>query len=498
MQGLEEKFYEERLRALEKLRALGVDPYGGRFEGVVPVSSIISQSKEQESAQAPATSDIEATVAGRISSVRSHGKSVFMDLRDSTGKIQIYLRADLVGDKTFEVVKLLDAGDIIGVTGKVGRTRTGELTIFASKMTLLSKTLLPLPEKWHGLKDVDLRYRRRYVDMFANEAVLNLFIRRSGIIRIIREFLQGRGFIEVETPMMQPIPGGATAKPFKTHHNALGIDLYLRVAPELYLKRCLVGGLERVFEINRSFRNEGIDARHSPEFTMLELYQAYGSLADMMEIVETLLPKVAQETLGKTEIEYAGKKFNMNPPYSRAKYLDLFAEYAGFHATDENKVRDTAKRLQALGQLSLKEPPEEALPAALADILFEHFVEEKLSGPIFVTDYPTAICPLTKANRENPDVCERFELYVNGMEIANAFTELNDPIEQRRRFQAQMKHTEETTGRMDEDFLTALSYGMPPAGGLGVGIDRLTMLLTDSGSIRDVILFPLLRPEGEK
>jgi lysyl-tRNA synthetase class 2 len=498
MQGLEEKFYEERLRALEKLRALGVDPYGERFEGVAPISSVSEQSKEQGSGEAPLASDSEASVAGRISSVRSHGKSVFMDLRDRTGKIQIYLRADLVGDKTFEVAKLLDAGDIVGVTGKVGRTRTGELTIFASRMSLLSKTLLPLPEKWHGLKDVELRYRRRYVDMFTNEDVRDLFIRRSEIIRTIREFLLAREFIEVETPMMQPIPGGATAKPFKTHHNALGIDLYLRVAPELYLKRCLVGGLDRVFEINRNFRNEGLDARHSPEFTMLELYQAYADLADMMELVESLLPKVAEKILGKMEIEYAGKKFNLTPPYPRAKYLELFAEYAGFPATNDAMVRDTAKRLQEQGQLSLKEPPEKALSAALVDVLFEHFVEDKLSGPIFVTDYPTAICPLTKAKRENPEVCERFELYVDGMELANAFTELNDPVEQRKRFQSQIERMEETAGRIDEDFLTALSYGMPPAGGLGIGVDRLTMLLTDSHSIRDVILFPLLRPESEK
>jgi lysyl-tRNA synthetase class 2 len=498
MQGLEEKFYEERLKTLEKLRALGVDPYGSRFEDVTPISSVILSSKEQQTGEAPAAGSSEATVAGRISSIRSHGKSIFADLKDRTGRIQLYLRADLIGDKAFEVAKLLDAGDIIGAAGKVGRTRTGELTIFATNLSLLSKTLLPLPEKWHGLKDIDLRYRRRYVDMFANEEVRNLFVRRAEMIRVIREFLQVRGFIEVETPMMQPIPGGAAAKPFKTHHNSLGIDLYLRVAPELYLKRCLVGGLERVFEINRNFRNEGIDARHSPEFTMLELYQAYGNLADMMDLVEILLPKVAQDILGTTQIKYADKEFSLSPPYPRAKYLDLFAKYAGFPATDEVMVRDTAKRLQEQGQLSLKELPENALFAALVDVLFEHFVEDKLSGPIFVTDYPTAICPLTKAKREDPEFCERFELYIDGMEIANAFTELNDPIEQRKRFQYQLEHTEETAGKIDEDFLTALSYGMPPAGGLGIGIDRLTMLLTDSHSIRDVILFPLLRPEGEK
>jgi lysyl-tRNA synthetase class 2 len=334
--------------------------------------------------------------------------------------------------------------------------------------------------------------------MFTSEDVRKLFVKRTEIIRTIREFLQSRDFIEVETPMMQPVPGGAAAKPFKTHHNALGIDLYLRVAPELYLKRCLVGGLERVFEINRNFRNEGIDARHSPEFTMLELYQAYGDLTDMMEIVESLLPKLARETVGTEQIEYADKKFNLTAPYARAKYFDLFAEHLGFPATDEAKVRETAKRLQAAGQLTLKEQPEKALPAALVDVLFEHFVEDKLSGPIFVTDYPTAICPLTKAKRDDPRICERFELYIDGMEIANAFTELNDPIEQRKRFEDQAQHTDETAGRIDEDFLIALSYGMPPAGGLGIGIDRLTMILTNSSSIRDVILFPLLRPESEK
>lgn len=477
-QRMEEEYYQERLKKLDALKEKGIDPYGHKFDGVMPIERVVADSKEG--------SEEKVRVAGRIMAMRKHGKAAFLDIHDRTGRVQAYIKKNTVGDDAYEVFKILDIGDHIGVDGPLFMTRTGELTVSVEKFELLAKALMPMPEKWHGLRDVELRYRRRYVDLFANPRSKEIFQRRVKAITRIRELLEARGFIEVETPMMQPIPGGAAARPFVTHHNTLDVDLYLRIAPELYLKRLLVGGLERVYEINRNFRNEGISSQHSPEFTMLELYQAYGDYTTMMEITEEIFSTLAREVCGSYEITYAEKTFNLKPPYPRRTYGELFEEYTGFSMWDEPEVRKHAAELQQA---------EEGMSLwALVDMLFEHYVEPKLEGPIFVIDYPRPLCPLAKQKAGEPDICERFELYIGAVELANAFTELNDPIEQRKRFEQQAKHLSDVSGKIDEDYVLALGYGMPPAGGLGIGIDRLVMLLTDSHSIRDVIWFPLLRP----
>ncbi len=475
---MEEDYYQERLKKLEAMREKGIDPYGHRYDGVMPVEQVVAGFEED--------AERKVRVAGRIMAIRGHGKAAFFDIHDRTGKIQAYVKKNALGDEAFELFKMLDVGDIVGLDGPVAKTRTGELTVFVEEFEILSKALMPMPEKWHGLKDKELRYRRRYVDLLCNPESREVFRRRVRIIARIRELLEARGFVEAETPMMHHIPGGAAAKPFVTHHNTLDMDLYLRIALELHLKRLLVGGLERIYEMSRVFRNEGISTRHSPEFTMLELYQAYGDYNTMMEITEEIFSTLAVEICSSHEVTYGEKVFDLKAPYPRRTYGELFEEYAGFSMWDEDAVKKHAGELeQAAEGLSVW---------ALVDMLFEHYVEPKLDGPVFVIDYPLAICPLAKQKAGDPRICERFELYVGAVEMANAFTELNDPVEQRKRFEEQVKHLADASGKIDEDFLLAQSYGMPPAGGLGIGIDRLVMLLTDSHSIRDVVWFPLLKP----
>jgi lysyl-tRNA synthetase class 2 len=468
---------ESRHDTLEKMRAAGLDPFGGRFAGAEAIASATGKFKEE-------TAGISVTVSGRLTALRRHGKAAFGDLRDRTGRVQLYFREDRLGEK-FRLYEFLNIGDIVGITGELFRTRTGEITINCDDLTPLCKSLRGLPEKWHGLTDVEVRYRKRYLDLISNPEVLQLFMRRAEIVRGIRTILDGKGFIEVETPMMHRIAGGASARPFITHHNALDMELYLRIAPELYLKRLLVGGMERVYEINRNFRNEGISTRHNPEFTMMELYEAYGDYNTMMDITEEIFTTLAAKYYPDMKVPFMDKVVDFTRPWKREGYLDLFERHAGFKWTDTAKVMEKARQLNV---------PMDKRPAeAIAADVFEALVEPHLEGPVFVIDYPTVICPLTKSKRERPEVAERFELYVCSIELANAFTELNDPIEQRKRFMKQIENKEEGTSKLDEDFIEAQEHGMPPAGGLG--IDRLVMLLTNSRSIRDVILFPLMREQ---
>lgn len=471
---MEEQLEQERLNKLEQLRAKGLDPYGAKLTDVQAIDVVRAAFEEGKSVR----------VAGRMMARRDFGKAAFVDVRDSTGRIQAYIRKDQLGEEGFALFQLMDIGDLVAVEGELAKTRTGEPTIFAKKLWLLSKSLLPLPEKWHGLKDVETRYRQRYVDLFANPEVMQTFKRRTKIIASIRRFLDERGFLEVETPMMQAIPGGAAARPFITHHNTLDMDLYMRISPELFLKRLLVGGMERVYEINRNFRNEGISTRHNPEFTMMELYQAYADYNVMMELTETLISGLALELYGTRQLDYCGTLLNFELPWARRKWNDLLKEYAGVGMEDEEGLRRRAKELD-------RDPSGE--PAVVADRLFESCVEKNLVQPTFVMDYPLALCPLTKQSPSDPNFTERFELYIAGMECANAYTELNDPLDQERRFRHQVEQAEGEVRVVDEDFVRALKHGMPPAGGLGIGIDRIVMLLTNSASIRDVILFPLMR-----
>lgn len=469
---------------LEALRREGIDPFGGRFT--------TTHSNRQVSENFELLEQTTVVVAGRVMARRGHGKAAFANLLDRTGSIQLYARQDGLGEEAYERFLSLDLGDLIGVEGKVFRTKKGEKSIEVERLTVLAKSLRPLPEKWHGLKDVDLRYRQRYVDLIVNPEVREVFMLRSKIIRTIRQFLDGAGFIEVETPMMQPIPGGATARPFITYHNTLDLTLYLRVAPELYLKRLLVGGLERVYEINRNFRNEGISTRHNPEFTMLELYQAYADYNDMMDITENLIAYAAQECLGTTTIEYQGHQINIAPPYARLTMLEAIKQHTG---ADFN-LTSTADEARALArQLRVETTPGGARGDIITEV-FEELVEPQLMQPVFITQFPVEVSPLAKRNAQDPTVTDRFELFIFARELANAFSELNDPLDQRQRLTEQWavrSEEEKKIYAVDEDFLTALEYGMPPAGGLGIGIDRLIMLLTDSPSIRDVLFFPTMR-----
>ena len=467
------------MEKLAKLKALGVNPFAYEFRNITPVKDVVANFQETTPPQI-------TTTAGRIISIRSHGKAAFMDLRDKTGKVQIYIKKDKVSELDYQIYELLDIGDIIGVNGQLFKTRTGEVTIMAETLTFLTKALLPLPEKWHGLQDVNLRYRQRYVDMIASPEVQKTFMMRSAIIKSIRAYMDAQGFMEVETPMMHPIPGGAAARPFITHHNTLDMDLYLRIAPELYLKRLLVGGLERVYEINRSFRNEGISVKHNPEFTMMEAYQAYGDYNDMMDLTEGVVTNVAKQILPSLKITFDNQEIDLTPPWKRAPYMELFLQYCGVDWHDQPAVMAKAKALQ------IPIDPK-ATYEHIAGDLFEKLVEPNLVGPIFITDYPLAICPLTKAKRDNPELAERFELFISKMELANAFSELNNPLDQKERFECQLKNKAEGMVSIDDDYVNALMHAMPPAGGLGIGIDRLVMLLTNSPSIRDVILFPTLR-----
>jgi len=431
------------------------------------------------------------TLCGRIMANRGHGKVNFMDLRDSTGKIQLYVKRDVVGEEKASLIEQLDIADIISVQGELFKTHTGEFTVKVLDFTVLVKALRPLPEKWHGLKDVELRYRQRYLDLLSNEEVKKVFLLRAKIIQSIRSFLDGKGFLEVETPMMHDVVGGAAGRPFKTFHNEYNMDLYLRIAPELYLKRLLVGGLDRVYEVNRSFRNEGVSTRHNPEFTMLEVYQAYADYEDMINLTQDLICHVAKEVMGKDELTYQGKTICLKTPWNRQSFAGLVKNKFGIEPQDDPACM--LEKLQAKGVAKDKN----RLSRSQINKIIEDTLEEGLQvNPVFITDYFTSLCPLAKTSKDNPLLSERFELYVAGMEIANAYSELNDPLEQRKRFEEEIKELNEEKS-VDDDYLLALEHGMPPAGGLGIGIDRLVMLLTDQPSIRDVILFPLLRKQGE-
>ena len=461
----------ERRSKLEGIRESGIKPYGGRFQR----SHRLGEAVEVEA---------KVKVAGRIMALRRHGRTTFADLRDGSGQIQTYVGFDLLGEERYNLFGKLDIGDFVGVEGEVFKTKTGERTIKVEGFTILSKSLRPLPEKWHGLKDVEIRYRQRYLDLIANEEVRKIFNLRSSLIKLMRQWLDERGFLEVETPMLQPIPGGAAGKPFKTHQDALEIDLYLRIAPELYLKRLLVGGFEKVYEINRSFRNEGISTRHNPEFTMLEVYQAYADYQDMMELAEELIIHLAESLLGGKKFTYQGKQIDLTRPWRQITFHETMKEMHGVDIEEED-IESLTEKIRSAG---VKLEGEKVTRSALIRLL-----EKSLSStsPTFVIDYPAFLCPLAKKKDESR--AERFELFIGGCELANAYSELNDPIEQRDRFEEQKG--DEGGKIIDEDFVRALEYGMPPAGGLGLGIDRLIMLFTDSPSIREVILFPQLRPE---
>ncbi|PTL35983.1 lysine--tRNA ligase [Candidatus Methylomirabilis limnetica] len=485
----------ERMRKLAELEAAGVDPYPARFSATHLAADLHREYaglSEEGDAGAP-----QVSIAGRLMSVRGHGKATFAHLQDGSGRIQIYIVRDTVGLEAYDLCKKLDVGDYLGVEGQLFRTRTGELTVRAMTVQLLSKSLRPLPEKWHGLTDVETRFRQRYLDLIVNRQVADAFRTRSRLITEIRRFLESRRFLEVETPMMQAMAGGAMARPFVTHHNALDLTLYLRIAPELYLKRLVVGGFDRVFEINRSFRNEGISTQHNPEFTMLEFYQAYADYRDLMVMTEELFAHLAKEITGGQEVIYQGQRISFAPPWPKLTLEEALVELAGLDAevlATEDGVSATARR-HGVGI-----SPGWGRGKVLAE-LFDALVEPKLLQPTFIIDFPTELSPLAKAKQGDPTTVQRFELFVGGMEIANAYSELNDPREQRARFLDQLRQRDQgdlEAHGLDEDYLRALEYGMPPTAGEGIGIDRLAMLFTDSASIRDVILFPLLKPaQGE-
>ncbi|HET8901736.1 MAG TPA: lysine--tRNA ligase [Holophagaceae bacterium] len=487
------QYRQAREEKLAKLRALGVEAYpakAARTHGLEQVLTLHANATAEDlEASAPVVS-----VMGRIVALRDQGKTAFLHLFENGVRLQAYLRKDTISEAQWEIVKLLDLGDFISVTGALMRTRTGELTVKAQSLQFLTKALLPLPEKWHGLQDKELRYRQRYLDTISNPDVLKVFRTRSKILSATRRFMEGRGYLEVETPMMQPIPGGATARPFTTHHNALDIPLYLRIAPELYLKRLIVGGFDKVFEINRNFRNEGLSVRHNPEFTMMEFYSAGEDLRDMMAITEDLLSALAQESMGSTELPWGEEgHINWAAPFRRLSLKDAIAEYG---KVDRSALESEAG-IRTLAKKAHIEDADKKTAGVLLGDLFEHHAEKQLLQPTFITDYPIELSPLTKTLPHDDRFVDRFELFIGGMEIANAYSELNDPIEQLGRFQAQMHEREggnDEAMMLDQDFVTALEHGFPPTGGEGIGIDRLVMLLTNSASIRDVILFPLMRP----
>jgi lysyl-tRNA synthetase class 2 len=475
----------------------GIVPYPHRFEWDLEPSAVKRQYGEK-TAEELESAALHLRVPGRIRSVRRQGKLVFADLHDGRDKLQLFVRRDRLPETAALVLDNLDLGDLVGASGALIRTRTGELSLMVDDLTLLAKALRPLPEKWHGLADVETRYRQRYLDLATNEESRQVFEARAAIVKGIREFLDARGFLEVETPMMQVIPGGATARPFKTHHNALDIDLYLRIAPELYLKRLLVGGIPRVYEINRNFRNEGISTRHNPEFTMLEFYWAYADYLQMMDLTEELISGLAERArgvLGRERLTWEGRPLDLARPWQRLTMREAIAQYAGV-AAERLETRESVRAVLAEKGLEI---PAGGTYGHLLMGLFEGTVEEHLFAPVFITDHPTDVSPLSKQRRDDPRFTERFELYIGGMEIANAFSELNDPDVQAERFRQQVaaRATGDAEAHLyDADYVRALEHAMPPAAGIGIGIDRLTMLLTDRQSIRDVILFPLMRPEA--
>lgn len=480
------KEIEVRRQKLAALRERGIDPFGAAFTASHTTQQALEQFADDQEEQT-------VQIAGRIMSKRGQGKVCFLDVHDQSGKIQVYAKIDELGEEHFSLLKLLDVGDIIGVSGPVFRTQRGEVSVRAKELTVLSKSLHPLPEKWHGLKDVELRYRQRYVDLIVNPEVKQTFIKRSLIISAVRDFLNGRGFLEVETPTMHAIPGGAAARPFITHHNALNIDLYMRIALELHLKRLIVGGLERVYEIGRVYRNEGLDYKHNPEFTLMEVYQAYSDYEGMMELTENLVSQVAQKVLGTMQIVYEDTPIDLTPPWRRLTMVEAVREFGG---PDFDAVPDD-EAARALAREHHIEIEPHYTRGKILSLFFDAYAEEHLIQPTFITDYPIEISPLAKKHVDNPQMVYRFEAFVYGRELANAFSELNDPIDQRERFLQQMRERElgdDEANMMDEDYVNALEYGMPPTGGLGIGMDRLVMLLTNASSIRDVLLFPAMRP----
>lgn len=480
-----------RREKLAEFRAKGMEPYPYHFAKTGSAAQVLNQYQDlKEGEESPG----EVSLAGRVVLKRGHGKAAFAHIMDQTGKIQIYGKLDLLGEKLFGLYQNLDLGDFIGVTGKVFKTKTGEVTIRLSSFVLLSKSLLPLPEKWHGLQDKELRYRERYLDLIVNPDVKEVFIKRSKIVSLIRKFLEAKGFLEVETPILHVMQGGAAARPFETFHDALDMPLFMRIAPELYLKRLLVGGFEKVFEMGRVFRNEGMSYKHNPEYTMIEIYQAYVDYQHIMQLTEELIVSTAKEVLGTLEIEYKGEKINLAPPWKKITLLEALKEEGiNLAGKEDEGIRRIAKEKGISGA-------EEIGIGKIINVLYDKFVEPNLRQPTFIIDHPLETSPLAKKHRSKPGQVERFELIIAGMELANAFSELNDPLDQRERLkkQAELKAAgDEEAESMDEDFLRALEYGMPPAGGLGIGIDRLVMILTNSSSIRDVLFFPHMKPIHE-
>ena len=480
-----EQLIANRLAKLDELRELGVEPFPTRYrveESVCAAKSRFADiTAEELDAEKP-----EVRLAGRLRAVRGHGKVSFVDLSDGAEQFQLYLRRDDLDETSWKIFKLLDLGDFLGVEGTVFRTRSNELSVAVKRLTVLAKAVRPMPEKYHGLADREARARQRYLDLLSNPESRNVFETRSRIVSGVRRFLDDAGFIEVETPMMQPIPGGATARPFVTHHNTLDLDLYLRIAPELFLKRLIIGGMERVYEINRSFRNEGISTRHNPEFTMLEFYWAYADYELLMDFTEELVTTVAQDAVGSLQVPWGDETIDFSRPWRRLTMRDAILEYSDL--TPEDLLG--REKMEAAGRKVGVERIEERSDGKLFEELYEMTAEPRMINPTFIMDYPREISPLTKSKPDNPEVVERFELFIGGLEVANAYTELNDPTEQRRRLEEQATAG---GGMLDEDFVLAMEHGMPPTGGEGIGIDRLVMLLTNRQSIRDVILFPQLR-----
>lgn len=476
----------QRREKMDQLVESNIKPYGKKYYYTHHAIDIEENFDELE--------EEEVSLVGRVMAVRTHGKASFADLMDMTARIQLYVKVDAIGEDRYEFFSNLDIGDFIGITGTVFKTRRGQISIKVTSFSFLSKSLRPLPEKWHGLKDKETRYRQRYVDLIVNPDVKETFVLRSKIMREIRKFLENDGFLEVETPMMHPIPGGTSARPFVTHHNTLDMDLYMRIAPELYLKRLIVGGFEKVFELNRNFRNEGMSFKHNPEFTMMELYQANADYSDMMELMENMVAYVAKEVLGTTKITYQGEEIDLTPSWRRLTMVEAVKEYTG---VDFSSIKSDQDAVEAAKNIGIK-LEESTKKGHVLNRIFEERVEEKLIQPTFIMNYPIEISPLATKMDEDPNYTYRFEPFIYGWELGNAFTELVDPIDQKERFEEQVKQRDagdEEAHMMDEDYVRALEYGMPPTGGLGVGIDRLVMLLTDSPSIRDVILFPTMRPE---
>ena len=479
-----------RIDKMHKIEEHGWKPFGHRFLFTHRAADIAAQFDELSE------KETEVTMAGRVMAIRGHGKTCFMDMQDKTGRIQVYVRKDVIGEENYALIKLMDIGDTVGITGTAFRTHMGELSIKATSVEMLSKSLRPLPEKWHGLKDVETRYRQRYVDLIVNPEVRETFVKRSQIIKSVREVLDSHDFLEVETPILNTIAGGAAARPFISYHNALDMQVYMRIAPELYLKRLIVGGMDRVYEMGRVFRNEGIDNRHNPEFTSVEIYQAFADYRDMMDLTEEVVVKTAEKVLGTTTINYEGTTIELASPWKRMSMIEAVKEYSGkdfTNVTDLEEARAIAK------ELNVAIEPTFGI-GKIINACFEEYVEDKLVQPTFITGHPKEISPLAKSNPENPEITDRFEAYIYGREICNGFTELNDPIDQKERFLKQVEERangDEEANMMDEDFVNALEYGLPPTGGLGIGIDRLVMFLTNSSTIRDVLFFPTMKPIGK-